>query len=308
MTGTEFESSGVVGVVEADSVGAILRRTWLGGFRANNDEGRLALDLAAASIERIRQCQEAFFALTAAFANRARQAWDADREAEAATLAARLSRKPELISRKLQTTYHGVALLIALWNRLARALEDRGSLDEVESSTALDLLGVPRIFRAGTNDLTPPDGVELRVHLAEVIAEETTRLEELEAALIPLDDMNRADAERGIGVMLTRECRTIFADESRASTRLKAALKAIDRHCTPVPTAEPAPVPAPIAAAPAPVEPKKPEPARTPIATEVRVDRPTQAVPAPISQAAPESMARRKRPDPAVLQRLVGRS
>ena len=140
---------------------------------------------------------------------RAFLSWDLDREVEAERLGAKLSGRPEEVSRELRRTRHGCEWLIRRWSLLAHAADsDKGWTDD-QARLAFDLLGTPLAFREGRRP-----GLELdeagrvvseaidqaavarrQVEILQLQRDEMAEIDEVERHLAESDLSHDADAE-----------------------------------------------------------------------------------------------------------------
>ena len=210
------------------------------GESGHCESGHWALDRAVAASLRIERCERAVEELIGASRERAALAWDQDRAVEAAQVAGRLARDPVLAARQLETTAAGVGLLIDAWRGLLRALEAPEGWSDSDASRALDLLGIHADFRAGRTAIDGPEGadpVETRKALA---LDEVDRLEELEARLAQLDEMDRRRAMAGDSALLSRPAKLLLRYERDAWRHYRESIREV-RSSAP----EPAPPPIP---------------------------------------------------------------
>ncbi len=207
-------------VEEADPDFAARLAAWEEEVRPQSVEARFALRKAVAATFRIERCESAYWAATAEYRDRAREAWDEDRWAEAADLLGRLSRRPGAVSRRLATSSRGVAALLGLWDRLGRALEaNAGAWSDEEVAAACDLLGIPADLRRGPLPFDPAEGSggDLLSTRRAFVAEEAGRLRRaMEGRLEPLDAIERARAESGALAMLAEPVRRVIRYEAMA--------------------------------------------------------------------------------------------
>jgi hypothetical protein len=233
------------------------RGKWAAIFGPADDHGDWALDQMVASSLRIEKCGRTLDGLAVAERVRARLAWGQDRAVEAATIAARLSRDPVLVSRQLETTLDGVRLLLDAWSALAEPLEAGRDWSDDEVSKALDLLGVDPDHRSGRTPIEPPEGVDGFEFRKAVTLDEIERLEAVrDEVMAPLDEMNRRLAMEGDTALLSKPAKLVLRYERDAWRRYHEALKVLQGpKPEPTPLPEPAPIVAPrvVAARPAPV-------------------------------------------------------
>jgi hypothetical protein len=155
-----------------------------------------------------------------------------------------------VVSLRLESTRHGCTLKIGLWDRLGEAASAGRSWTDAETSLALDLLGIPRALRDGSTPLDPRNGVTIFDHRRDLAARELDRLQRLEAALAPFDDLERRQAEAGDVALLSAPAKLLMRYERDAFRRFHAASRALRNAAaetpTPQPVAPPKPAPPPI--------------------------------------------------------------
>ena len=211
------------------------RARWAAEQNPVGEAANFALDQAVAATLRIERCQRTMDDLTASTSERARLAWDEDRAVEAATLLGRLARDPVLASRQLQTTLHGVILLIEAWLGLVASLKAGKDWSESEASRALDLLGVAADLRSGRTLIDGPDaGIDPIAFRLELAINEFDRLEALrDQSLIPLDEMERRQAMAGDIAILSKPAKLVLRYERDAWKRFRESMKAIKAPASP---------------------------------------------------------------------------
>ena len=267
------------------------RARWAAEHRPEGEAANWALDRVVDASLRIEKCERGIDEHINATRERARLAWDQDRRAEAAVVAAKLGKDPVLISRQLQTSMAGVELMIEAWLGLAAAIQqDGGDWSESQASTALDLLGVAVDLRSGPTLLDPMDGTDPLAYRKTLTYQELERLEAIrDQAMAPLDDLERRQAMKGDVALLSKPAQLLLRYERDAWRRYRESMKELASQ----PKAEIAPPPeivqpSPIPPAP-PIQPKPPEPEPSTDAAAVPVaSRPSQPIPVPASTPATE--------------------
>jgi hypothetical protein len=171
----------------------------------------LARQVAMAAI-RLGRCQREEDDWRKEWAERAATDWEDYRREEAATLARRLPRNPELISLKLRKTPQGCDWVLNAWRVLEAVLrgpdgtepDARKPLDAANRERAFDLLGLRSEQRLVRTVLDLPEGqgaaqsdAALAAHQAAVVAFQIAELEEHKAWMIPLDEQTRQAALEG---------------------------------------------------------------------------------------------------------------
>ena len=214
-------------------------------------------------LDRARR-EESF--LTAYFIDRAGVMWEADRELEAAELAAKLSDDPGLIARRLKNTAHGCGWLITRWRELLSILEEGGAWDEGQRALMCDLAGIPHDVRvADASDGREPGCPEtiafVRGQIADLEGFKTNGLDEF-------DGIEQAAAEAGFPAKAPRPLalvRRYITGFTRESRKALAHLSDSGRNTVPraLPPAPPAASPTSRAVAePGPTAPPPPPPPR----------------------------------------------
>ena len=181
---------------------------------------------------------------------RASVAWDQDRAVEAATLFGRLAKDPFLVARQLETTLHGVRMLIDAWFGLTEPLEAGRDWSDDEASrgtrpapgVALDTCPIgPDADRGPRGDRRPRlsprrDPRRDRFGRLEAVRDEV---------MAPLDEMNRQIAMEGDLALLSKPAQLAMRYERDAWKRYREAMKVLQ-----APTPAPMPIPMPVAPIP----------------------------------------------------------
>ncbi len=220
--------AGVGVVVEEARIEAFEARkaAWFNEIRPQTDRGAWSLDKALGATIRLDDCGRAYDAIVVEQTTRARFAWEADRRVEAAMLAGKLTKNPMLVARQLGTTKQGAEVMIAMWDRLGAAMNESGEWSDFETSTALDLLGVPPRLRKGRTPLDVPEGSDPKLVRSTIAASEMARLGRLIAdALDAMDSLNRHQAEAAAMVILTKPAALILRYEREAWRVYRDALR-----------------------------------------------------------------------------------
>jgi hypothetical protein len=227
------------------------KQKWGAIYRPADEPGEWALDQAVAASIRIEKCGRTIERLSSVEQVRASVAWDQDRAVEAATIFGRLAKDPVLVARQLETTLHGVRLLIDAWFGLAEPLEAGRDWSDDEASKALDLLGVALDRRSGRTPIAAPEGIESLAFRQAVTLDEIERLEAVrDEVMAPLDEMNRQIAIEGDLALLSKPAQLAMRYEREAWKRYREAMKVLQ---SPTPAPIPvAPVPPVVAARPQP--------------------------------------------------------
>jgi hypothetical protein len=201
---------------------------WEQEIKPTTLEGHFALEAVVACTIRIEECRRNINARLDREVNRACLVWDVDRDADAALVASKLAKQPELVSRQLKGSKHGVELLMRNWNLLGESLDTKkGAWNDAELSTALDLLGIPSHLRDGRAPFDPSvPGVDVYQHRRTFIFSEYERLRTLNSELSRLDRREREQAETGAAVLITKPLALLLRYESAAWRRYDTMLKA----------------------------------------------------------------------------------
>ena len=227
------------------------RVEWSTNFRPVTVEERFHFEQLVLNTIRIERCQAREIVIRTEISRRALANWDEDRKLVVENLAAGISKRPSLVSQKLQSTAHGCDWLLARWRGLKETLEQSKQWSEDESSLAADLAGVPLEFRK-------LDPWKYRGHASAraMVESEITRLERLQVdVLIPLDESERAAAQMGLELETPRELVLLRRYEAACHRKFDRSVRVLEtcrvKTVTPAPS-KPAVKPAPLPAAPLP--------------------------------------------------------
>jgi hypothetical protein len=203
---------------------------WIEHIKPTSAEEEFALDRVVAATFRIEGCGEALTEAMVDGSVRASLHWDGDRSLEAARLAKRLAKNPMVVARQLETTAHGVEVLLSIWRRLGESLETaKGEWSAEEISTAFDVLGIPTQLRDGRAPFDPPEGHPIdKVSCRRSFVKcEVDRLQEsLATALVPIDSMERNHAASGASSLRSKAAALILRYEREAWRHYDAMLAA----------------------------------------------------------------------------------
>jgi hypothetical protein len=201
---------------------------WEQDIKPTTTEGHFALDAVVACTFRIEECRRSINARLDRDSNRACLIWDLDREADVALLASKLAKQPELVSRQLKASKHGVELILRVWVLLGASLETKqGAWSDAEISTAFDLLGIPSHLRDGRAPFDPRGGDEdVYQSRRAFILSEGDRLRARESELARLDRRDREQAETGTSLLGTKPMALLLRYESASWRRYDTMLKA----------------------------------------------------------------------------------
>jgi hypothetical protein len=201
---------------------------WEQDIKPTTSEGRFALDAVVACTFQIEDCRRSINARLDRDINRACLVWDLDREADVALIASKLAKQPELVSRQLKSSKHGVELILRLWDLLGESLDTKKvAWSDAEISTAFDLLGIPSHLRDGRAPFDPRGGDE-DVHQSRrtFIFSEGDRLRARESELARVDRRDREHAETGASLLGTKPVALLLRYENAAWRRYDTMLKA----------------------------------------------------------------------------------
>ncbi len=234
------------------------RGKWLAEQGLTGEGAHWAFDKAVAASLQIDRCEVALDEVMAASRERARLAWDLDRQVEAATTFGRLAADPVLASRQLQTSLTGAKLLVETWLGLVAAFEAGRDWSESEASRALDLLGVAPDLRSARTLIDAPEGTDPVAFRLALALEEVDRLEALaEEVLAPLDEMDQKLAVSGELTLLSKPAALVLRYERDAWRRYRESMKAVKAEAPSpvVVTRAPTPTPRPAVVPPRPSQP-----------------------------------------------------
>jgi hypothetical protein len=204
------------------------RERWAAQIKPFDDLATFALVRAVAASMRIELCEDTFDGMVVDQTTRARLNWNNDRRIDAAVLAEKLPRRPMLVARQLESTRQGAELMIEIWEQLGTALEDGGSWDESQASTALDLLGVGLHIRMrqGRTPLDAPKGSDPAQHRRDLAQREIERLKDLKAiSLDTLDELAQSQAIAALLVVLSKPAALVMRYESDAWRRYNRSMR-----------------------------------------------------------------------------------
>ncbi len=235
------------------------KQKWGAIHRPSDELGEWALDQAVASSIRIEKCGRTIERSCSSVGQvRASVAWDQDRAVEAATIFGRLAKDPFLVARQLETTLHGVRMLIDAWFGLTEPLEAGRDWSDDEASKALDLLGVALDRRSGRTPIAAPEGIDALAFHHAVTLDEIERLEAIrDEVMSPLDELNREIAIEGDLALLSKPAQLAMRYERDAWKRYREAMKVLQ---SPIQSPIPAPMPIPMPVVPIPPTVARPEP------------------------------------------------
>ncbi len=206
----------------ADDAAVIEERleTWKDGYVLKTEDDAWLYSQMIVSTVKIDRCQRDDAELATYFASRAEMCWDDDQAVLAEELAAKLSRRPGLVSKQLVVTLHGCRWLIERWRSLGSVLESGETWTEVERSAALDLLGFEGPMRHNIEDFGTDPGAPETLAL---IRDELERLEARKERLESLDDKERSAAARGFRIEPLKALKLVRRYEAAHMRRFQAA-------------------------------------------------------------------------------------
>ena len=216
----------VIDALEADF--AERKAIWEAEIKPTTPEACFALEAVVASTFRIEECRRSINARLDRETNRACLVWDLDREADVALIASKLAKQPELVSRQLKASKHGVELMLRTWDRLGESLDTKkGAWSDPEISTAFDLLGIPSHLRDGRAPFDPfKAGEDVYQYRRAFIFSEGDRLRALRSELARVDRREREHAETGASAFGTKPIVLLLRYENAAWRRYDLMLKA----------------------------------------------------------------------------------
>jgi hypothetical protein len=241
-------------VLTPEDADAVAQRmtAWRDDFRPVGEREEWLFEQVVVSSVRIDHCRLLEAALLDELALRAAVSWDEDRGLAAEETAARLSRRPALVCRRLRQTAQGCEWLLNRWRVLGAIIEEGGSWTEAQATLAADLLGIDPAFR-DVPVVGPGDEAGL-------VAEQVASLQSYKDRVLDgLDASEREAAERGLPVAPSRALERLRRYEAACFRRLQWAEKLLPRQsrepvaaeAVRITTAPPAPVPPPPPAPPA---------------------------------------------------------
>jgi hypothetical protein len=216
----------VIDGLEADF--AERKAEWAQDIQPTTPEGHFALEAVVACTFRIEECRRNLNARFDRDLTRACLVWDLDRETEVALIASKLSKQPELVSRQLKGSKHGVELMLRTWDLLGESLDmKKGAWSDAEISTAFDLLGVPSHLRDGRAPFDPRgQGEDVYQYRRTFIFAEGDRLRAQDPELKRLDRREREQAETGASALVSKPMALLLRYENAAWRRYDTMLKA----------------------------------------------------------------------------------
>ncbi|MGE3818643.1 MAG: hypothetical protein AB7I30_04360 [Isosphaeraceae bacterium] len=174
---------------------------------------------------RLDDCQARQRALSRYEAVRAATRWDEDRRLETEELAASISKRPEIVARRLRASKAGCDWLLDRWAYLERVLDEAGPWDDRQTALAFDLRGIPKSDRLG-------EPWDAREGPRALIDRERAELSALKSeSLDQLDAIEREAAERGAPIHPSRRRRALHREEAdcrRSYDRLRTRLRAVE--------------------------------------------------------------------------------
>jgi hypothetical protein len=201
---------------------------WEQDIQPTTPEACFALEAVVACTFRIEECRRNINARLDREITRACLVWNLDRETDVALIASKLAKQPELVSRQLKGSKHGVELILRTWDLLGESLDaKKGAWSDAEISTAFDLLGVPSHLRDGRApfDSRVP-GEDAYQYRRTFIFAEGDRLRAQQSELGRLDRKEREHAETGASLLGTKPVTLLLRYENTAWRRYDTMLKA----------------------------------------------------------------------------------
>ena len=201
-------------------------RLWTESIAPRNLLESDLVELAATTMTRVKLCWREETAARTRASKRAGMVWDRDRQAEVAALADKLSSQPERISFELSRTCQGLNWLLKTWKELQVRLDQPQGWTAPQVDRALDLLGVPEVFR---DDLHPLafktlDSAAQTEARRRVVAEEVERLSTLAERFKEIDELERTDRADGLNTQTDPEVARLARYESALARRMTALL------------------------------------------------------------------------------------
>ncbi len=206
-----------------ESAGPEALERWGGDFPARRSDHKQAVEIAAASEERLRLCRAQVSHLIISLTFRANHLWEDDRRAEVVQIAAGLARNPSKTVAKLAATRQGAEWLILRWTNVLRNLKPDEPLSGSIRTRCEDLLGVEKDLRNGHYS----DAELLNKAVAAL-----GRLRLALPALTELDALQREAAAAGVVDENNRDLRLIRRYEREAMRDHTRAVKELQGLAT----------------------------------------------------------------------------
>jgi hypothetical protein len=200
---------------------------WEQDIQPTTPECHFALEAVVACTFRIEECRRNINARLDREITRACLVWNLDREADAALIASKLAKQPELVSRQLKGSKYGVELILRTWDLLGESLDaKKGAWSDPELSTVFDLLGTPGHLRDGRAPFDPAvPGGDVHQSRRDFVFREYGRLETKLKDLMHVDRKDRQHTETGASVLGSKPAALIMRYERQAWLRYDAMLK-----------------------------------------------------------------------------------
>ncbi len=186
---------------------------------------------------RLDRCHEQEAHLHSSESHRAALCWDEDRQAEVEEIATKLSKRPALISKRLQRTRHGVEWMIGRWQTLSLLFERNGEWTEAQTALAHDLLGTPLELR---DDEPFRDPAAMASHQIEILNSR------LVSSLNALDEFERNAAIAGAPITLSKAMSNLRRYEAACQRHYQKALDQLRESLQANPPIEPTYTPPPV--------------------------------------------------------------
>ena len=245
-------------VVTAEEFSAGRTADFIKDLQPSNAIALAATTRAALASVQVEHAGKEFNAMLQEHKERAANAWDIDRKAEAADLISQIHKKPTQTVTKLLKSRQGVESLIHLWTGIRGVVAKNGDLDKQDRRYILDLMGYDTVFRKGDYPFDPPaDVTDRKAFILKMIDQNIDNLTELaESDLAQLDLEKRSRAMGGMHLNLDKDLARMMRYQRDAEKRFYRAMDDVHRE-NPQPGSEPKEAPAP---------PKNPKPKPSPAA------------------------------------------
>ena len=222
----------VLGAGEALTIAERLE-TWRPDFPIDSPIKEWAFEQLFVNATRIDTCQDHIRKVCEYEALRATHVWDVDRAAEAAELGSGLSRRPEVVAKKLRQSKHGCQWMLERWSDLGGVLDAGKEWSEAQLQYALDLCGVDRNAR----------DEKLCVDPKQVVLQEFSSLQSLACDRHEkIDEFERNAAIAGLPIVMSKKVCTLRRYQLGYEARYRAALRMLKQK-----TREPFEASAPLA-------------------------------------------------------------
>ncbi len=209
----------VLGAGEALTIAERLE-SWRSLYLIDSPIKEWAFEQFVVNATRIETCQANILKIGEYEALRARHVWDIDRAAEAAELGAGLSRRPEVVAKKLRQSKHGCQWMLERWSILGGVLDAGKEWSDGQLQLALDLCGVDRNAR----------DEKLCVDPKQIVLQEFSSLQSLACdRLEKIDEFEKNAVILGVPIVLNKKVGTLRRYQLVYESRFPAALRILNQ-------------------------------------------------------------------------------